>query len=70
MQTTKSLPKPVYFSKINIDKKGMMQILFNQNLSVPDFAQTILKLNQNYSSHKIKSSTNLSLELYSNNYLK
>ena len=35
----------------------MMLIKFNQNLSVPDFAQTILKLNQNYSALKIKSST-------------
>ncbi len=37
----------LYFSEITIDKKGIVLIKFNQNLLIPDFAQTILKLNQN-----------------------
>ena len=37
----------VYFSQITFDKQGMMIIKFNQNLTIPDFAQVILKLNAN-----------------------
>ena len=40
---------PVKIKEANISKNGLLTIIFNQNLSVPDFAKICLDLSKNNS---------------------
>jgi len=40
---------PVKIKEANISKNGLLTIIFNQNLSVPDFAKISLDLSKNNS---------------------
>ena len=40
---------PVKIKEANISKNGLLTIIFNQNLSVPDFAKLSLEISKNNS---------------------
>ena len=43
---------PVKIKEANVSKNGLLTIIFNQNLSVPDFAKVSLDLSKNNSINK------------------
>ena len=52
----------VNFEQINIDKHGMIEIKFNQELLVPDFAKEFLLLEQKINNLKNQTLYNQSVE--------